>query len=197
MLHEDQRRKGDPVTDQDEAYERLIRPIEDRMIRSVWRIIRNADDVDDAFQDALARIWRQWRRIQRHANPEALILRICINAAYDSLRRKARESEDGGAVNLSKISTLVPRGARLTRLPADERKASLCAAISRLPKNEGLAIHLRYIEEQPYEEIARALACRTRFGSEARVAGLSEKLQGILPRVDRRKLRKNEECEIP
>lgn len=179
MLHEDQRRKGDPVTDQDEAYERLIRPIEDRMIRSVWRIIRNADDVDDAFQDALARIWRQWRRIQRHANPEALILRICINAAYDSLRRKARDRKTEALQSIENIN-VGSEGREIDSVAADERKASLCAAISRLPKNEGLAIHLRYIEEQPYEEIARALACRPVLARK-RVSRAIRKLQGILP----------------
>ena len=78
------------------VYENLIGPIEQQMMRSVWRITRDPDDADDALQEALERIWTRLSRIQRHANPRALILRICVNAAYDVLRRNARIREARG-----------------------------------------------------------------------------------------------------
>ena len=167
------------MTDQQDAYERFIRPIEDQMIRSVWRIIRNSDDVDDAFQDALARIWKRWDRIQRHSNPRALILRICINAAYDSLRRKARDRKIEA---LEAVGEMISAGPSESPDPfaADERKAALCTAISRLPKNQGLAVHMRFIEELPYEAIAQALGCRE-VSARKHVSRALSKLQMILP----------------
>ena len=66
-------------------YEDLIRPIEHQMIRSVWRIVADPGDAEDAFQDALAKVWKNWGRVRRHPNPHALILRMCANAAYDAL----------------------------------------------------------------------------------------------------------------
>ncbi len=168
------------MTDQQDAYERFIRPIEDQMIRSVWRIIRNSDDVDDAFQDALARIWKQWDRIQRHANPQALILRICIHAAYDSLRRKARDRKAEALHAIDEIIAARKIGS-LDPVAAAQRKAALCAAISRLPKNQGLAVHMRFIEEQPYEAIARALGCRE-VSARKHVSRAVRKLQHIFPR---------------
>jgi DNA-directed RNA polymerase specialized sigma24 family protein len=72
------------------AYERLIAPIEAHMMRTIWGIVRDPDEAQDALQDALAVIWRRWDRLQTHPNPEALVLRMCINAAYDALRRKHR-----------------------------------------------------------------------------------------------------------
>jgi len=36
-----------------QAYDRIMRPIEDCMIRSIWRIVRNAQDAEDAMQDSL------------------------------------------------------------------------------------------------------------------------------------------------
>ena len=74
----------------EKEYECLIRPVEDQMIRSVWRIVRDPDETEDAFQEALAKIWLNFSKIRRHPNPRALILRICTNAAYDALRRNAR-----------------------------------------------------------------------------------------------------------
>ena len=82
--------KEAPLGNDPAGYDDLIAPIEDRMIRSVWRIVRDADDADDAFQAALEKIWRRLETIRRHPNPRALILRICVNAAYDLLRKKAR-----------------------------------------------------------------------------------------------------------
>jgi DNA-directed RNA polymerase specialized sigma24 family protein len=78
------------MNDDRPEYERLIAPIEDRMIRSVWRIVRDPDDAEDAFQDALLMVWKRWGQVRRHPNPHALVLRICINAAHDMLRRRAR-----------------------------------------------------------------------------------------------------------
>ena len=37
----------------DDFYARFIEPIEDRMIRSVWRITRNVQDAEDAMQNAV------------------------------------------------------------------------------------------------------------------------------------------------
>jgi len=165
------------VTDQDDVYERMIKPIEDQMIRSVWRVVRNSEDVNDAFQDALAGIWKRWGRIQNHANPRALILRICIHAAYDNLRRKARERKSEA------LEAMIadPAGGAADRIEAEERKTALCAAISRLPKTQGLAVHLRFIEEQSYEAIARALGCRE-ISARKLVSRAVKKLRMILQR---------------
>jgi DNA-directed RNA polymerase specialized sigma24 family protein len=71
-------------------YERVIGPIEDRMIRSVWRITRTTQDAEDAMQNALMVIWKCRGRIDQHASPQALVLKICIDAACDVARRRAR-----------------------------------------------------------------------------------------------------------
>ena len=51
------------MNDSDQFYRRFIEPIEDRMIRSVWRVTRDAVDADDAMQDALLAVWRHRGRI--------------------------------------------------------------------------------------------------------------------------------------
>ena len=142
----------------DEAdYERLIRPIEDQMMRSVWRITQNADDAEEALQEALALVWRRFLRIRRHANPQALILRICMNAAYDVLRRKARRQrweQDAPADAMESART--PREAA----EAQEQESAILRAIGQLSRNQALAVTLRLVQEQSYEAIARAIGCR-------------------------------------
>ncbi len=135
-------------------YERLILPIEERMTRSVWRILRDPDRADDALQDALATIWRRLDRIRRHPNPTALILRICANSAYNLLRRRrvrrsaplppTLESDDPSAAD---------------RAAGRELRDEVIAAVGRLPRKQALAVLMRVVQEQSYADIAAALGC--------------------------------------
>ena len=78
------------MSDLQQTYEQIIRPIADRMIGSIWRIVRNPQDAEDAMQDALLTILKRWDRISKHASPQSLVLKICVDAAYYVTRRKIR-----------------------------------------------------------------------------------------------------------
>jgi hypothetical protein len=67
-----------------DEYDRIVRPIQDRMIRAIWRIVQ---DAEDAMQNALAITRTRWERVRGHIRPQAQIMKICIDAAYDVLRR--------------------------------------------------------------------------------------------------------------
>jgi RNA polymerase sigma factor (sigma-70 family) len=141
------------------AYERLIAPIEARMMRTVWSIVRDPDEAQDALQEALAGIWRRWDRLQRHPNPEALVLRICVNAAYDALRRKRRRlrwfaaEAAGGDVPDGRPSAAQTVGGA-------EQQARVRDAIASLSRNQAAAIVMHAVEEMPYADVAAAMRCR-------------------------------------
>ena len=135
-------------------YEKLIQPIEDRMINSVWRITRNPDDADDAFQDALTKIWKQFDKIKQHPNPQALILRICANSAYDTIRRKNRYRK---LEELYSLEYHEKQASSDELVLKNERKEEIFWAISRLSRNQASAVLMRFIQELPYSEIALAL----------------------------------------
>jgi len=142
----------------DSLYQHIIEPIEDRMIRSVWWITRNAEDAEDAMQNALMAIWKHQHRISRHANPQALILRICIDAASDVARRRGRDRRKRGPHDLA--DQLVDK-ARLPweELAQRELSSEILTAINRLSRRQAVAISLRVFEELPYEQIAAAMNC--------------------------------------
>jgi RNA polymerase sigma-70 factor (ECF subfamily) len=139
-------------------YGRLIGPIEDKMIRSIWRVVRDPDDADDAFQEALVTIWKRLDRISRHPNPHALILRICVNAAYDVLRRKIRRRQHE---ELKAIKTEIPDStpSAAERLSAEEQRNEIVRAIGRLPRKQAEAALMRFVQELSYRDIAQALDC--------------------------------------
>jgi RNA polymerase sigma-70 factor (ECF subfamily) len=130
------------------------------MSRTVWRIVRDRETARDAVQDAVTVLWRRRDRVRAHPNPRALVLRVCMNAALDALRRSRREME--------RMQTELP--ASLTSGPGSEPGAGLeaneiaervRAALTRLPPRQATAMLMRVLEERSYEEIALAMGCST------------------------------------
>jgi RNA polymerase sigma factor (sigma-70 family) len=146
------------MDDQSQAYEEIIGPIEDRMIRSIWRITRDAHDAEDAMQNALVTLWKRWNRVRRHPSPQALVLKICIDAALDVARRRVRDRRD---IETNEPANHPVDGSQrpLEELAQAELRREILAAISRLSRRQAATVMLRAFEELPYNQIAAALGC--------------------------------------
>ena len=141
-----------------ELTKQLIQPVERRMISSIWRVLRDPDDAEDALQQALEIIWKRLNRIRKHPNPHALILKICIDTAYDVLRRRIRTNQREDVRELEEgfaETSLIPSEA----LANQETEAEIYGAIGQLPCNQAKAILMRLTQEQSYKDIADALGC--------------------------------------
>jgi RNA polymerase sigma-70 factor (ECF subfamily) len=143
---------GQPdVADRETEYEELVLRHRDRMVRAVWRVVRDADLADEALQDALGTLWRKLDALRTHSNPEAFVLRVCLDAAYDRLRERLR--------------------ARRRDAPADEAAPDpggasdraevreVLEAIRRLDRRQATAILLHAVHGEPYRAVAQALGC--------------------------------------
>lgn len=146
------------VTDDRTIYDELIAPLEARMMRSIWRVVRNADLAEDCLQDALAVVWKKRCRIRLHPNPQALILKICLNAAWDSLRRLERMQRQTDLSQLHNAPAWPDRDADRD-LEGREIVEQVQQAIRRLPRKRALAVMMRLIHEESFEAIAHALDC--------------------------------------
>jgi RNA polymerase sigma factor (sigma-70 family) len=147
------------MDDRQAAYERLIAPLETRLIHTIWGIVRDPDESQDALQEALAAIWRRWDRMQRHPNPEALVLRICINAAYDAIRRRQRRLRWFGTEDAA-IEPLDPAPSALHAVSVVETQVRVRKAIASLSRNQATAFVMHAVEELPYAIVATAMRCR-------------------------------------
>lgn len=139
-------------------YDGLVRPMESRMMRSIWRIVRQKEEAEDALQDALAVIWKKRDTVARHPNPQALILRISVAAAYDAVRKSRRRlsHEIPGLPDQPADDSAPP----VTKGSEDRSlRAAILEAIGRLPKRQAMAVLLHLVEEQSYEEIALGMNC--------------------------------------
>ncbi len=140
------------------SYDALIRPVQEQMLRSIWRITRVAEDAEDALQESLTVIWKRRARIGRHPRPRALMLRICVNCACDVLRtRLRRRAREKTLVDPDALHTKQgPVGERFER---EEVREAISHALVRLPRRQATAVVMRYLLELSYEEIGHTLGC--------------------------------------
>lgn len=175
--------RADAVESREFDYDALVRPLEPRMMRSIWRIVRQREAAEDALQDALTVVWKKREAIARHPRPEALILRIAVSSAYDAVRKSRRflRHEVHGLTDPGDDG--IPAAAE-KGLEDRELRAAVLAAIGRLPRRQATAVLLHVLEERSYEDIARAMGCSE---STARVhvmrgrAGLARRLSRQFP----------------
>lgn len=167
----------------DEIYQWLIAPIETRMMLAVTRLVRDPDEAADAFQNALAQIWRDLEKIRRHPSPRAYILRVCISAAYDALRQRSRRRRREVPLENepARSGALTPEALSIARLIAAERREAALAAIATLPAKQAQALLLRAIEDQSYATIAEVLGC-SEATARSHVSKARERLCEILDR---------------
>lgn len=147
------------LRDEKARYERLIGPLESQLMRCVWRIVRHPDLAEDALQETLLIVWKKLERIERHPNPQALILKIGLDAAYDALRKQERRRRREEPYPALELPTPAGRTGK-TVLERKEIEEEVLAAISRLPRKQAAAVLMRLVQDQPYPAIAQALGCR-------------------------------------
>ena len=139
------------VPDRETEFEMLVLRHRERMVRTVWRVVRDAELAEEALQDALGTLWRKLAEIRLHPNPEAFVLRVCLDAAYDRLRERLRTrrrivpEEDAGA------------GPAGVEERAEVRE--VLDAIRRLDRRQATAILMHAVEGEPYRAVAQALGC--------------------------------------
>lgn len=140
-------------------YETLVRPLESRMMRSIWRIVRQREAAEDALQDALTVVWKKRRTVAAHPNPQALILRIAVQAAYDAAR-KSRRRLGHEIPGLPEAPAGDPSSPPVTKGLEDRGlRDAILEAIARLPRRQATAVLLRVVEERSYGEVALAMDC--------------------------------------
>jgi len=135
----------------------LIAPVKDRMFATVWRILRHPQDAEDALQNALVTVWRRRTQVNIHPAPNALILRICADAAIDQFRRRRMSHDDIDALKDFPSSNASP----LDRAIKEETLDVVVSAIARLSTNQSGAITMKYILGESHATIAAALGCST------------------------------------
>jgi RNA polymerase sigma-70 factor, ECF subfamily len=82
-----------------EAFAGLLRAVGDRMYAVAYRILRDPDLAQDAYQEAMIVAWRQLQSLRDPERFEAWAHRILVHACYAEARRRSRWAIDSSVVD--------------------------------------------------------------------------------------------------
>ncbi|MEU4239181.1 SigE family RNA polymerase sigma factor [Actinoplanes sp. NPDC026619] len=102
---------------------------------------------DDLVQEALARAYSHWRKVQRADNPSAYVRRILINESRRSWRRNRTVAAPPADFAVADMSDGVVN------------RADLIQALQSLPARQRATVVLRFLEGLSERETAKALGC--------------------------------------
>ncbi len=114
-------------------------------------------DVEDAVQAALSKLWRRWRRVSAMDNPDAYVMKVVVNALKKDAVRQARRAQRTAADSR-------PSSGEDATADPQERVASAAlirAALSDLPADQRATIVLRYFLDLSEKDTADVLGVAT------------------------------------
>jgi len=119
-------------------------------------------------------------------SPEALILKICMNAAYDNLRKSKHHLKNLSLETTPQVSIPSTEDAS-EKLAGKKTEAEVISAIGQLPRSQALSVVMRVIQGHSYREISETLGCSETTArihvSRAR-SKLSQWLKHLLPTLE-------------
>jgi len=134
-------------------FKHLVLPLSPRLYRLAFRLLSNREEAEDVVQETYLKLWGMRNQLGTYRSVEALAVSITRNLCIDLLRKRKREQE--------KASELIrPAGTEpdaLDGMIRNEQQANLLELINELPEPQRTLVHMRHLEDYPYEDIARIM----------------------------------------
>lgn len=129
-------------------FDEFVRARSSTLLRVAYLLTGDRHTAEDVVQEVLAQVFLRWPRI--HTAPEAYARRAVVNQTTSRWRRRARRPEsalhDRDVVAADRIDDIVTRD-------------TVLAALRALPARQRAAVVLRFLEDLPVADVARALDC--------------------------------------
>lgn len=144
---------GPGVSDDFEEYVAARGPA---MIRLAFVLTGNAADAEDVVQEALSRALPRWSRIRAAEDVDAYVRRMVVNAHVSWWRRFRRKESPVEVVHDGHRPHVHDTADTVVAEMSDE---GLWRACTSLPRDQRVAVVLRYYEQLSYAEIAALVGC--------------------------------------
>lgn len=131
----------------EEEFREYVRARGPALLRAAHQLTGHPLDAEDLLQNALAKTYQAWERIQDRAALDGYVRRAMVNINISQWRRRKLEEYP---------SDELPESAPAAE-PRGEVHERLELALQRLPARMRAAVVLRYYQDMTEPEIARAL----------------------------------------
>ncbi|MFP4148039.1 MAG: RNA polymerase sigma factor [Nitriliruptoraceae bacterium] len=131
----------------EDTYQRNYREV----VASSWAICRDREVAEDLAQEAFARAYGRWRKLENGGYAVPWLHRVVMNLTISHLRRHGRGTQ------LEQQHAATP--AHTTDVYAQDEW--LVSTLRHLPRRQREAVFLRYVAELDVEQVAAAMRCST------------------------------------
>ncbi|MEO0819071.1 MAG: RNA polymerase sigma factor [Pseudomonadota bacterium] len=130
----------------------LFRADLDALYRYAVKLLRDADEAQDAVHDAFLRICGRGGHVEAPVRPRPWMFRVLRNVCIDRMRARGRRATlfVPGSEDFDGVSERTPE----TDLVAHDALAKVSAAAARLPAELGETLALVVVEQLSYQEAA-------------------------------------------
>lgn len=140
------------MTVSEEQFDRFARQASPGLLRAAWLLVGDWPAAEDLVQTAFERTWPKWAGLVDDDQRRAYLHRVLTNAFLRGRRRKWMGE--------------IPTADAAHRVGVDESdavllRASVLAAVRRLPPRQRAVIGLRYLADLTEAQTAAAMRCST------------------------------------
>jgi RNA polymerase sigma-70 factor (ECF subfamily) len=142
------------------AFEELIAPYQDRLYNTLYRMLGNAEDAAELFQEAMIRVFRGLGSYQGDSSFYTWLYRIVLNVAFTHRRRhrlrvvSVESVAGGGVLDFTDQDEAIRPG---RSLEDRETRDVIERALADVPEVYRAVLVLKDVEGLKYEEIAEIL----------------------------------------
>jgi RNA polymerase sigma factor (sigma-70 family) len=169
------------------AAEALVRKHLPKMVGLARRMLNDGAEAEDVAQEVFLRVWREaprWR--PGAAKFETWMHRVALNLCYDRMRRRREKSDPDAGMAVADPTPLASEA-----WLAQQRSATVRAALSALPERQRAAITLVHFQEltniaaaEALEISVEALESLLARGRRAMKAALADVVQDLIDDAD-------------
>lgn len=132
-----------------EQFQKQVYPLRNKLYRFARRMLDHTEEAEDAVQDVFIRLWNRKDILDDYKSVEALAMVTTKNICLDKIKARRRP-----------VESFDQHRQFLESLPAETRDDhsdilfGVQQAISSLPEQQQMIVHLRDVEGYEFEEIA-------------------------------------------
>ncbi len=151
-------------------FDEFVRTRATALLRVAYLLTGDRHAAEDLLQDVLERVYVRWPRID--GPPEAYARQALVNASANRWRRRGRRPETG----LAHHDVPLPDHSHAV---AD--RDAVATALRALAPRQRAAVVLRYLEDLPVADVARALGCTEGTVKSQTARGLEQLRAALAP----------------
>ncbi len=145
------------------AFTAFMNRYQDRVFRTVYRFVGDAENTRDLVQDIFLKVYRSAHSYKPNAELFTWLYRIianhCINFSVKQKKDPLFRAEDQSQQSVSSAAPLIHADSPEKNFIRQERSRRVRQALNTLPERQKLAITLLRFDGLSYREISEILGC--------------------------------------